>query len=115
MRVLICGSRDFNDFAAIKRVIDSLNDDDIVIHGAARGADSIAEFLAQKRGLKVLAFPAQWDKYGKAAGPIRNQQMIDEGKPDRAYAFYTDKAKSKGTKNMVKLLKKARISAWENK
>ena len=113
-RILICGSRDFGNIDAIKHVIDNLNDEDVVIHGCAKGADSIAEFLAMKRGLKVLGFPAQWTKYGRRAGSIRNQQMIDEGKPDKVYAFYTDKATSKGTKNMVKLARKAGIPVWEN-
>ena len=108
-RVLICGSRDFDRIDDIKHVINNLNDDDVVIQGCARGADSIAEFLAMKRGLKVIGFPAQWTKYGRRAGPIRNQQMLDEGKPDKVYAFYSDKSKSKGTKNMVKLARKAGI------
>ena len=114
-RILICGCRKFADFAAIQEVIDSLNDDDIVMHGCARGADSIAGHLAKKRGLEVLEFPANWKKYGKAAGPIRNKQMLEEGKPDKVYAFYTDKANSRGTKNMVKQSRKAGKEVWENK
>jgi len=114
MRVLICGSTTFNDILAIKEVIDSLDDDDIVIHGCARGADSIAGMLAKQRGLEVLEFPAQWTKYGKAAGPIRNKQMLDEGKPDKVYAFYANKKKSRGTANMVKQAKAAGVPVIEN-
>jgi hypothetical protein len=114
-RILICGARDFDDISAIKRVIDNLNQDDIIIHGDASGADSIAGLLASKRGLQIMAFPAQWNKYGKAAGPIRNQQMIIDGKPNMVYAFYTDKVHSRGTKNMVKQAKEAGIPVWENK
>ena len=70
VRVLICGSRDFDRIDDIKHVINNLNDDDVVIQGCARGADSIAEFLTMKRGLKVIGFPAQWTKYGRRAGSI---------------------------------------------
>jgi hypothetical protein len=115
MRVLICGCRKFADFAAIQKVIDGLNDGDIVIHGCARGADSIAGYLAKKRGLTVLEFPADWNKHGKAAGPIRNKQMLVEGKPNKVFAFYTDKSISRGTKNMVKQARKAGLRVWENK
>lgn len=115
MKILICGSRDYKNIEAIKNVINRLSAEDIVIHGCAKGADSIAGYLAKNKGLKVLEFPAQWDKYGKAAGPIRNKQMLDEGKPDEVYAFYADKSKSRGTKNMVKQSRKAGIPVWENK
>jgi hypothetical protein len=99
---------------AIRHVIDNLSNDDVVIHGAARGADTIAGWLAEQRGLQVMEFPAQWQKYGKSAGPIRNKQMLDEGKPDKVYAFYSDKKKSRGTANMAKQAKKAGIPTWEN-
>jgi len=114
MRVLICGSRDFHDIQAIQIVVDNLDTNDIIVHGCARGADTIAGWLAKRRGLTILEFPAQWNKYGKAAGPIRNKQMLDEGKPDKVFAFYTDKKKSRGTANMVKQAKAAGIPVWEN-
>jgi hypothetical protein len=114
-RVLICGARDFRDTEAIKTIVNGLKEGDVVIHGMARGADTIAGLLAEARKLEVLEFPAQWDKHGKAAGPIRNKQMLDEGKPDIVFAFYTNKSKSRGTKNMVKQARKAGIPVWENK
>jgi hypothetical protein len=58
-----------------------------IIHGAARGADTLAGLFAKMFGTKVEAYPADWDTHGKAAGPIRNQQMLDEGKPDLVVAF----------------------------
>ena len=51
--------------------------------------------------MKVIKFPAEWDKYGKAAGVLRNQQMLDEGYPDLVVYFHKDLENSKGTKDMV--------------
>lgn len=55
------------------------------------------------RELKIsfVPFPAHWDIHGRAAGPIRNQQMLDEGLPDMVIAFHDDIASSKGTKDMI--------------
>jgi len=113
MKALICGSRDFSDPVPIQKVIDTFSDTDVVIHGAAPGADTLAGILAEKRGLKVLAFPADWKKYGRAAGPIRNKQMLVEGMPDRVYAFYSDKKASKGTANMVMQANRAKVPVVE--
>ena len=51
--------------------------------------------------MKVIKFPAEWDKYGKAAGVLRNQQMLDDGHPDLVVYFHKDLENSKGTKDMV--------------
>jgi cytidylate kinase len=84
-------------------------------HGAAKGADTLAGEIAEEYGLKVIKFPARWDLYGRAAGPIRNTKMLREGKPKIIYAFYTDKNESKGTKDMVRQGRKAGIKVVENK
>lgn len=102
MRVLICGSRDWTDRAAIEHeIFCRLQPCDIVIHGACKGADLLARDVAVYYQLRHWAFPAQWDEHGRAAGPIRNQQTLDEGKPDEVWAFHEDIARSKGTKDMV--------------
>jgi hypothetical protein len=105
MRVLVCGGRNWRDIIAIERELKKLPKDTLIIHGAARGADTLAKFVAEKIGLKVIndgkGFPAQWKIYGKAAGPIRNQQMLDEGKPDLVLAFHENISESRGTKDMV--------------
>ena len=89
----------------IERELRKLPVDTLVIHGAARGADTLGKFVAEKIGLKVIndgkGFPADWRRYGRAAGPIRNQQMIDEGKPDLVLAFHENINESVGTKDMV--------------
>ena len=78
---------------------------DIVVEGGAKGADSLAKKVANKLGIEVREYPAEWDKYGRAAGPIRNQEMLGE-KPDLVLAFHSNIEKSKGTKNMITLARR---------
>ena len=59
----------------------------LIAHGDAPGADTMAGNWANWHLIKVTRFPAEWRKYGKSAGPVRNQKMIDEGKPDLVVAF----------------------------
>lgn len=105
MRVLVCGSRDWRRMDIIERELKKLPKDTLIIHGAARGADTLGKFVAEKIGLKIIndgkGFPADWRRYGNGAGPIRNQQMIDDGKPDLVLAFHENINESKGTKDMV--------------
>jgi hypothetical protein len=76
-----------------------------IIHGDARGADSLAGGLAKLLGMFVIPVTAKWDIYGKAAGPIRNRQMLALG-PDLVLAFHNDIENSLGTKNMVTIARK---------
>src|SRR5689334_23019946 len=95
MRVLVCGGRDYADWEKMDRVLRLVDRTKgpikTLIHGAARGADSLAAKWSEDTGLaacgEVLAFPADWEKHGRSAGPIRNQQMLDEGRPDMVIAF----------------------------
>ena len=90
MRVLVCGGRNYRNTAECYKLLDCLRANtgfDCLIEGDARGADRIAGYWARKRRLDNLKFPADWAAHGKAAGPIRNQRMIDEGKPDLVVAF----------------------------
>lgn len=80
---------------------------DCVIEGESRGADQLAREVAESEGIPVLPFPAQWSKYDRAAGPIRNQRMLEEGKPDFVIVFHDDLEHSKGTKDMVQRAIKA--------
>jgi hypothetical protein len=82
---------------------------DVVIEGEARGADTMGRLAAEDFGIPVLKFPANWGVYGKVAGPIRNRQMLSEGRPDLVLAFHNDIANSRGTKDMVKAAMKAGI------
>jgi len=110
MRILVCGDRNWIDRTHMMNILDdTFNSGDTLIYGCCRGADNIAyDILRQYKtptgdmDINIKPFPADWDKYGKAAGPIRNQQMIDEGKPDIVLAFHNNIAKSKGTMDMIK-------------
>lgn len=118
MRVLVCGSRHFDDWALIHQHIyevysrceDRTPDGKIdftIIEGGAKGADFLARVFAKFVNLPWVEFPADWKTHGKAAGPIRNKQMLDEGKPDLVIAFmFKD---SRGTKNMVEQAQKAGV------
>jgi SLOG family YspA-like protein len=101
MRILICGDREWDNPEPIYRLISRLPPGTVVVEGEARGADKIAGRLARLKGLEVDPYPADWDTYGKSAGPIRNRQMLVEGKPDVVVYFHLDLALSKGTRNMV--------------
>jgi len=119
MRVLVCGSRKWEDPKPIAHALsgylffdEEYKDGVTVIEGAAPGADSLARLIAEGYGMEVLSFPADWNRYGKAAGPIRNQQMLDEGKPDEAWAFTDDITTSKGTRDMCERAHKAGVPVY---
>ena len=102
MRVLVCGGRDFQHRGFMRRILfTELKAGDTLIHGDARGADRMAAEVAPS-GVKIEAYPADWEAHGKAAGPIRNQRMLDEGKPDLVLAF----PGGTGTADMVRRAQK---------
>ncbi len=109
MRALCCGDRNWSSYEIIRRELEKLDDNTTIIEGCANGADSISGYIARQLKYRVLEFPADWKKYGRAAGPIRNKQMLDEGDPDLVLAFHTDIQKSKGTKNMIEQAEKRGI------
>ena len=91
MKIMVCGSRHYTDRAAVRyQLLQYWPDPDCrgfeVLHGAARGADTLAAEEAQQIGMRVRAFPADWDRLGRAAGPARTRQMLDE-RPDLVIAF----------------------------
>lgn len=109
-RILVCGGRDYDDYHRMAEVfVDHVYPGDVIIHGDARGADRLSERVAQPDWVTFERYPADWEKYGKAAGPIRNQQMLDEGRPDYVLAF----PGGKGTRDMVERAKKAGIKVVE--
>lgn len=109
MRILICGSRDWFDFDLIKSKLSNCPPDTVVIHGGCRGADSIAGDVAVELGFEVRCFPADWKAHGRAAGPVRNQRMLEEGKPDRVIAFHDDIKSSRGTIDMIRRAEKVGV------
>ena len=77
----------------------------IIVSGCARGADTLGIEWAEASGVEVARFPADWNTHGRAAGPIRNQQMLDEGKPDLVVAF----PGGRGTADMARRARAAGI------
>ena len=103
MLILVCGDRNWIDYRPIKRELSKYNPKtDVIMHGDARGADRISGQVAMALGFPVRPFPANWNRFGKAAGPIRNQQMLDE-RPDLVLAFHPNIEQSKGTGHMVRI------------
>ena len=111
IRVLVCGSRDWTDKAAIRRELTKLKDKiEIVIDGACRGADTLAHRIAKRElQLPTRRFYAAWLHFGRSAGPIRNKRMLDIGKPDLVLAFHEDIENSSGTINMISIARRAGI------
>lgn len=121
MRILVCGDRDWTDYDLVLRTLQALRPSLIIEGGQGeiidtpfrfyiRGADSCARYAAMLvSGRSSMRFDADWKRLGKAAGPIRNQRMIDEGKPDLVVAFHDDLERSKGTKDMLKRAKAAGV------
>lgn len=118
-RLLITGSRNFGnqgnfDIAlmrtalkdARRRLADAGFDRIILVHGAARGADQLAASVGKSMGFVPEAHPAQWDVHGKAAGPIRNKEMVDLG-ADLMLAF--PRGQSRGTRGCMQLAAEAGI------
>lgn len=109
MRCIIAGGRDFRDYQFLSEVCNDYEDQITqVICGETRGADSLGKLWAEARGIHVRSFPANWDKYGVSAGPIRNREMANNA--DMLIAFWN--GKSKGTKHMIDIAKKKRLIVY---
>lgn len=113
MRVLICGGRDFNRHSFIYHTLDDITDEmgrfSHVIVGGASGADYWGESWAFMEKVPFTVFKANWKAHGRGAGPIRNQRMIDEGRPDLVVAF----PGGRGTADMVRRAKASGIPVRE--
>ncbi len=118
IRLLVTGDRFWEQREPIRKKLIELGCPDkieVLIHGDANGVDKLTAEVAQDLGLlkeKILAYPAGWALYGKSAGPIRNRQMLKEGKPTQVIAFHDDPENSRGTVDMVKISRKAKIPVW---
>lgn len=109
-KVLVCGGRDYTDRDKVYSVLDKLcSEHEItIIHGNARGADTLASDYAIEHNIPELAFPADWGTYGRSAGYFRNLQMLEEGEPDLVIAF----PGGNGTRMMIELAKKVKVETW---
>lgn len=113
MRLLACGSRTFGAEELLYDTLDGLafrHSIRTLVHGAAPGADLLAARWAAEHGLTVRPFPADWRRLGRAAGPVRNREMLTHGRPGLVVAFLDKSlAESRGTADMVGAAKEAGV------
>jgi predicted phosphodiesterase len=119
MKILCCGSRTWSNKKIINKILSNweshwdinydipINHNVIIIHGNAEGADKLSAEVAKELGYTIESYPADWNTYGKAAGPIRNQLMIEQ-KPDLVIAFWD--GISRGTADMLNKATKAKVN-----
>lgn len=109
MRVLVCGGRDYSNRECVFAVLDKLHVKtpvETLIQGGARGADALAmEWAAERKIEQVVTEYADWEEHGKAAGPLRNQRMLDVWHPDIVVAF----PGGRGTADMVNRARRASV------
>lgn len=126
MRVIIAGSRNFNDYNFLKQQCISIfwelnkkkyntkRENIEIISGTAQGADKLGETFAKEYNLKLNQFPANWNKYGKSAGYRRNIDMAKYAKHDFELgvliAFWD--GISRGTKHMIDIAKKENLKVF---
>lgn len=111
-RILVCGGRDFDNYPLASCALNLLRTKHpiaVIIHGAARGADTLAARWAMQHGIKAEPYPADWDTHGKGAGHIRNAIMLAQGKPHAVVAF----PGGTGTKDMLIRALAAGLPIWE--
>lgn len=112
MKIIVAGTRTFNDYSLLKKTLDEYifgdhDPDDLIfdlveiVSGEAKGADKLGEKYAIESIFKIKRFPAEWDKYDKRAGYIRNEQMAKYA--DACVCFWD--GVSRGTKHMIDLAK----------
>ena len=100
-RVIIAGSRDLEDYELVKAYADfklsNIEDEIEIVSGTASGADTLGERYAKEKGYRLKRFPADWDRYGRRAGPMRNRLMAEYA--DALLAYWN--GESRGTANMI--------------
>ncbi len=107
-KLIVAGGRDFNDAALLERVLIAMADTEFadkqvsIVSGMARGADALAYQFAHKNGITCYEFFANWNKYGKKAGFMRNEEMGIAA--DGLLAFWD--GESRGTKHMIDFMVK---------
>ncbi len=112
MKILVCGGRNYTDYWTIFEILNGIQKAtpiSCIIEGGALGADRFARRWAMENGVFYETFEADWKTFGNAAGPIRNQRMLVEGKPERVIAF----PGGKGTAGMIMLARAAGVPVTE--
>lgn len=109
MKVIIAGGRDITDYSLVESAVaESGFTPTLVISGCAPGADTLGEEWASKHNVSIQKFPADWNTHGKAAGPIRNRQMVAAA--DALIALHD--GESRGTADCIKAATKAGIKVF---
>jgi len=111
-RAIITGSRRWDCYPCLKRILDELHAtipfEAIAVGDCGRGADDAVLDWCAANNLDATVFVAEWDTHGKAAGPLRNQRMVDEFKHNLCIAFFWGPhAECKGTSDCVRRAKEA--------
>jgi hypothetical protein len=101
MNVGVVGTRTFTNYNLLKTELDKINNIDLIVSGGATGTDKLAERYASEHNIPIKVFKADWNKYGKAAGSIRNKKIINNS--NYVIAFWN--GKSRGTLNSINLTK----------
>ena len=117
---IFCGSRNWKNLDPISENMVKLPEGSIIIHGAQRGADLTSDKVAKEFGFETIPVEADWNAYDDAAGPIRNQEMLDMliaacikfKQPANCYAFHEDVKLGRGTRDMVIRCIKAKIRTF---
>jgi hypothetical protein len=113
-KVLVCGGRDFDDYTrlavSLRLAARSHGEITEIIHGGARGADMLADRWAMDNRITCTIYHADWQKHGRKAGPLRNQRMLDDAKPDVVVAM----PGGRGTADMVARAKAAGVPVIED-
>ena len=110
MKVIIAGLRNFNDYDLFKSELEKMIHNNAIeiseiVSGGASGVDTMAEKYANENGIVLKVFNANWKKYGRSAGPVRNKEMAEYvGEKGALIAFWD--YKSKGTGSMIKIAEK---------
>lgn len=103
MKLAVVGSRTFTDYARMCSVLDVLKPD-VIVSGGASGADRLSERYAKEHGIKTEIYLADWDRHGRAAGIIRNAQIVKSC--DEVVAFWD--GQSRGTANTIERARQMR-------
>jgi hypothetical protein len=112
LRVLVCGGRDYTNADALGRILDGMKSAHgqlTIIHGGAKGADTLAGTWALANDCLLKVYRADWKTHGPAAGPMRNQWMLEDSQPDVCVAF----PGARGTADMVRRARAAGVRIVE--
>lgn len=112
MKLLVCGGRDYADAIFVFDTLDRIHAKrpiSLIIEGGALGADRLAQYWARRRGIPFVSEKADWLKYGKAAGFIRNGAMLADHNPDGVCAF----PGGRGTADMIRQAEAAGVTVYK--